>query len=182
MFLYVFKRLAEMIPVLLVVVVTTFFLAHAVPGGPFDKERPMPAEVKKQVEAYYGLDQPLHVQLGNYIGNLSRGSLGPSMKYPGWTVNQIIGERIPVSVVLGHPHRGDCGVPPEYLDGPRAHGVCVDWYLCAVLCFRTFARFGFLAPARLVSAVRLGFGVPPRAAFVGFGPHHRCALSALDAR
>jgi len=101
MFIYVLKRLAEMIPVLLVVVVATFFLAHAVPGGPFDKERPMPAEVKKQVEAYYGLDQPLHVQLGNYIGNLAHGSLGPSMKYPGWTVNQIIGARIPVSVILG---------------------------------------------------------------------------------
>jgi oligopeptide transport system permease protein len=101
MLLYVLKRLAEMIPVLLVVVVATFFLAHAVPGGPFDKERPMPAEVKKQVEAYYGLDRPLHVQLGNYIGNLAQGSLGPSMKYPGWTVNQIIGERIPVSVILG---------------------------------------------------------------------------------
>ncbi len=101
MFFYVLKRLAEMIPVLLVVVVATFFLAHAVPGGPFDKERPMPAEVKKQVEAYYGLDQPLHVQLGRYIVNLAQGSLGPSMKYPGWTVNQIIGERIPVSAIIG---------------------------------------------------------------------------------
>ena len=65
MFLYVLKRLAEMIPVLLVVVVTTFFLAHAVPGGPFDKERPMPAEVKKQVEAYYGLDQPLQIRVAH---------------------------------------------------------------------------------------------------------------------
>ena len=51
MFLYVLKRLAEMIPVLLVVVVATFFLAHAVPGGPFDKDSPMPAEVKKQSAA-----------------------------------------------------------------------------------------------------------------------------------
>ena len=42
---YVFKRLVEIVPVLLLVVVATFFLAHAVPGGPFDRERPLPAEV-----------------------------------------------------------------------------------------------------------------------------------------
>ncbi|NDD71140.1 ABC transporter, partial [bacterium] len=101
MFLYVLKRLAEMVPVLLLVVIATFFLAHAVPGGPFDKERPLPPEVKLRLEAYYGLDQPLVIQLKNYIKNLLQGDLGPSLKYPGWTVNEIIGSRIPVSVTLG---------------------------------------------------------------------------------
>ncbi len=48
---YVLRRLLEMVPVLLVVVVATFFLAHAVPGGPFDKDRPLPAEVKARLEA-----------------------------------------------------------------------------------------------------------------------------------
>jgi oligopeptide transport system permease protein len=46
---YVLRRLLEMVPVLLVVVVATFFLAHAVPGGPFDKDRPLPAEVKARL-------------------------------------------------------------------------------------------------------------------------------------
>ena len=59
---YVLRRLLEMIPVLLIVVAATFFLAHAVPGGPFDKDRPLPAEVKARLEQYYGLDQPLHVE------------------------------------------------------------------------------------------------------------------------
>ena len=98
---YVFKRLVEIVPVLLLVVVATFFLAHAVPGGPFDRERPLPAEVKAKVEAYYGLDQPLPVQLLRYVKNLAKGDLGPSLKYPGWTVNEIIGSRIPVSVTVG---------------------------------------------------------------------------------
>ncbi|MEI6597589.1 MAG: ABC transporter permease [bacterium] len=98
---YVFKRLVEIVPVLLLVVVATFFLAHAVPGGPFDRERPLPAEVKAKVEAYYGLDQPLPVQLLQYVKNLAKGDLGPSLKYPGWTVNEIIGSRIPVSVTVG---------------------------------------------------------------------------------
>ena len=101
MIAYVFKRLVEIVPVLLLVVVATFFLAHAVPGGPFDKERPLPAEVKAKIEAYYGLDQPLPVQLFRYVKNLARGDLGPSLKYPGWTVNEIIGSRIPVSVAVG---------------------------------------------------------------------------------
>jgi oligopeptide transport system permease protein len=101
MIAYVFKRLIEIVPVLLLVVIATFFLAHAVPGGPFDKERPLPAEVKAKMEAYYGLDQPLHVQLFRYVKNLAQGDLGPSLKYPGWTVNEIIGSRIPVSVAVG---------------------------------------------------------------------------------
>jgi oligopeptide transport system permease protein len=98
---YIIKRLAEMVPVLLIVVAATFFLAHAVPGGPFDRERPLPVEVQEKLNAYYGLDQPLYVQLGNYVKNLVHGDLGPSLKYPGWTVNEVIEKRIPVSMALG---------------------------------------------------------------------------------
>ncbi|MEI6460988.1 MAG: ABC transporter permease [Verrucomicrobiota bacterium] len=98
---YVFKRLIEMVPVMLIVVTATFFLAHAVPGGPFDKERPLPAEVKSRLEEYYGLDRPIYVQWWNYVSRLAQGDLGPSLKYPGWTVNEVIGSRIPVSISLG---------------------------------------------------------------------------------
>jgi len=98
---YVLRRLLEMVPVLLIVVAATFFLAHAVPGGPFDKDRPLPAEVKARLEKYYGLDQPLPIQLGNYVVNLAQGDLGPSIKYPGWSVREVIGSRIGVSTSLG---------------------------------------------------------------------------------
>jgi oligopeptide transport system permease protein len=98
---YMLRRLLEMIPVLLVVVTATFFLAHAVPGGPFDKDRPMPAEVKARLEQYYGLDRPPHVQLGKYMLHLAQGDLGPSIKYPGWSVREIIGSRMGVSCSLG---------------------------------------------------------------------------------
>jgi oligopeptide transport system permease protein len=98
---YVLRRLLEMIPVLLVVITATFFLAHAVPGGPFDKERPLPAEVKARLEAYYGLNQSQPVQLRNYMVNLVKGDLGPSIKYPGWSVSEVIGARIGVSFSLG---------------------------------------------------------------------------------
>ena len=98
---YVLRRLLEMIPVLLIVVAATFFLAHAVPGGPFDKERPLPAEVKARLEQYYGLDQPLPAQLGRYVVHLAQGDLGPSIKYPGWSVREVIGSRIGVSAALG---------------------------------------------------------------------------------
>ena len=98
---YVLRRLLEMVPVMLIVVAATFFLAHAVPGGPFDKERPLPAEVKARLETYYGLDQPLEIQLRNYVANLTQGDLGPSIKYPGWSVREVIGSRIGVSGSLG---------------------------------------------------------------------------------
>lgn len=123
---YVLKRLAEMIPVLLVVVAATFFLARAVPGGPFDRERPLPAEVKARLEEYYGLNRPAHEQLGNYVVHLLQGDLGPSLKYPGWSVNEVIGGRIPVSLSLGLVALGIAmliGIPVGVLAASRPYTV-----------------------------------------------------------
>lgn len=152
---YVLKRLAEMIPVLLVVIAATFFLARAVPGGPFDRERPLPAEVKARLEEYYGLDQPTHVQLGNYVLHLLQGDLGPSLKYPGWSVKEVIGDRIPVSLSLGLAALGVAlllGIPAGVLAASRPHtlfdtlpmgftllGICVPSFVLGPLLALVFA-------------------------------------------
>lgn len=98
---YIIKRLVSCIITLWVVVTITFFLMRLMPGGPFDKEKPIPPEVKKQIEERYNLNKPLWWQYQDYLKKLVQGDLGPSFKYPGKTVNRIIKEGFPVSAQLG---------------------------------------------------------------------------------
>lgn len=98
---FVFKRLLQAIPVLLGVVTLTFSLIRLAPGGPFQNEKAVPAEVLARLNAHYGLDDPILIQYGHYLANIARGNLGPSYKYPNRTVNQIIAETFPVSLELG---------------------------------------------------------------------------------
>ncbi|NLA10909.1 MAG: ABC transporter permease [Firmicutes bacterium] len=98
---YLVQRVLYALLALLVVVTVTFLFMHAIPGGPFQREKALPEAVKKNIEARYKLDQPLHRQYLDYLSHLIRGDLGPSFKYRGQTVNDIIRERFPVSVELG---------------------------------------------------------------------------------
>ena len=101
MFRFVVRRLLQVIPVLFVIVTATFFMVRFVPGGPFTAEKAIPPEILKNLEAHYGLDQPLWRQYLTYLGSIARGDLGPSFKYPNRTVNEIIGDKLPVSLELG---------------------------------------------------------------------------------
>src|SRR4051794_16654931 len=99
---FIFKRILEAIPVLFIVATVTFFLLHHMPGGPFDTERPMTPEIKKQIEAYYGLDKPVTQQYVDYMKRLVlHGDLGISQKYFGWSVNELLAGSLPVSLELG---------------------------------------------------------------------------------
>jgi len=101
MFRFIARRLLETIPVLLVIITATFFMIRFVPGGPFTAEKAVTPEILRTPEAHYGLDQPLHRQYFNYLGDLLRGDLGPSFKYANRTVNEIIFDKLPVSLELG---------------------------------------------------------------------------------
>lgn len=98
---YILKRLLGAIPLFLLIVTMVFFMVRFVPGGPFDKERPTSPETARALNAYYGLDKPLLEQYFNFLKNLTRGELGPSYKYAGWSVNEIIAEKALVSLQLG---------------------------------------------------------------------------------
>jgi len=98
---FIFRRILWAIPVLWVVATVTFLIMHVVPGGPFDKEKKLPPEIKANVEAKYHLDQPIPRQYLLYMKGLVQGDLGPSYKYLGRTVNDVIGDTLPVSVQLG---------------------------------------------------------------------------------
>lgn len=101
MWTFIGRRLLEAIPVLWIVATLTFFMVRLAPGGPFDSEKDMSPEVREAVNAYYGLDQPLGAQYLQFLGNLLKGDLGPSYQFPGWTVNELIAAKFPISFELG---------------------------------------------------------------------------------
>lgn len=98
---YFVKRIINAVVVLWLVTTITFVLMHAIPGGPFTVEKNLPPAIKANIEARYKLNDSLSQQYADYIGNLLQGDLGPSFKYQGRTVNDIIAENAPVSFELG---------------------------------------------------------------------------------
>src|SRR5271168_2201692 len=98
---YFLSRLAGAIPTLLIIVTVTFFLMRAAPGGPFDQEQALPPEIMANLQSAYGLDRPVWVQYGRYLGALAHGDFGPSFKYKDFSVTELIGQGFPVTLELG---------------------------------------------------------------------------------
>lgn len=99
---YVGKRIMQAIVVLLLVSSLTFLLMNLVPGGPFLSEKAQTPEVMEALEAKYGLDKPLPVQLKNYLVNLVQGDFGVSLKMQkNRPVADIIVEMFPTSAKIG---------------------------------------------------------------------------------
>ncbi len=101
MFRFFLKRVLHGIPVLLTVATLTFFIMHVVPGGPFDKEKKLPPEILANIEAKYHLDKPVWQQYLLYMKQIMKGDMGPSYKYVGRDVSDIIRDTFPVSLALG---------------------------------------------------------------------------------
>ncbi len=97
---YILKRVLIAALTLLVLITIIFVLVRMLPGDPFQDEKTSP-EIQAKMEAYYGFDQPIHIQWVRYIGNLLQGDLGTSLKYVGRSVNDVIAETFPVSASLG---------------------------------------------------------------------------------
>lgn len=98
---YLLRRLVALGVVLFCVVSATFFLIRLSPGGPFDAERKLPPAIEKQLLAKYKLDGSLWQQYSGYLGDLVRGDLRLSTKYRNRSVNEILAQTLPVTLVLG---------------------------------------------------------------------------------
>ena len=98
---YLARRILWIIPVLFAVSIITFFLMHAVPGGPWDAEKRLPANVQARLNAQYGLDKPLYEQYVQWAGKFVTGDLGPSYRSRDRTVNDIVGDGIGTTIHLG---------------------------------------------------------------------------------
>jgi oligopeptide transport system permease protein len=98
---YLARRILWIIPVLFAVSIITFFLMHAVPGGPWDAEKRLPPSVQARLNAQYGLDKPLYAQYIQWAGGFVTGDLGPSYRSRDRRVNDIIADGIGVTFQLG---------------------------------------------------------------------------------
>ena len=99
---FVIRRLLVAIPTMIVLVVVSYVLMFAAPGGPFNSEKPLPPAVMANVEARYGLDRPYVVQIATYVWNIvARWDFGPSFKYRDQTVRGLIAQGFPVTLTYG---------------------------------------------------------------------------------
>ncbi|EYD76282.1 Oligopeptide transport system permease protein OppB [Rubellimicrobium mesophilum DSM 19309] len=102
MITYILRRLLVAIPTILILIVLSFMLMFAAPGGPFNSDKPLPAAVLANIEARYGLDQPYVVQIFNYVKNIVlHFDFGPSFKYRDQTVSGLIAQGFPVTLTYG---------------------------------------------------------------------------------
>lgn len=98
---YTIKRLIIGLLTLFVLITVTFFLMKIMPGSPFSDDRFKNPEVIAAMNAKYGLDQPVYVQYGKYLANLTKGDLGESIVKKGRLVVDVIGQSAPITMRLG---------------------------------------------------------------------------------
>ena len=94
-------RFGEALLTLWLLATLCFVLLRAAPGGPFDAEKAAPPDVQATLAAQYRLDRPLPAQYAAWLGDVARGDLGPSFQYPDYTVNQLVAQALPVSLLNG---------------------------------------------------------------------------------
>ena len=95
------RRLAVGIPTLLIIITLSFFMMRLAPGGPFDQERPLPPEIRRNIERAYHLDESLVQQYLRYLGGLLKADFGPSYRTKDFTVGQLLVEGAPASLKVG---------------------------------------------------------------------------------
>ncbi len=98
---YALDRLISALTTLLLIITITFILMHAIPGGPFDQEKAVSAQITQNIREHYHLNDPLWQQYFDYMKKIIHLDLGPSYKYPDSSVNDLIREGFPVSAAIG---------------------------------------------------------------------------------
>ncbi len=97
---FILIRLLQAVPVLFTVVLVTFFIIRQAPGGPFDSEKAVSPYVLEKLNERYQLNDPVHVQFGNYLVDIIQGDFGPSFTYPTRSVSEMIFTGLPVTFEL----------------------------------------------------------------------------------
>lgn len=98
---FIVRRALSLVPTLFLIVTLAFVIVRAAPGGPFAGEKKLPPEIQANIERKYHLDEPLLRQYLRYLGDFARGDLGPSYRYKDYTVNELIGDALPPSMLIG---------------------------------------------------------------------------------
>ena len=98
---YILKRILVSVLTIILIASITFFMMHSIPGGPFTREKPVPPEIRRILEAKYHLDDPLIKQYADYMIGLFTFNLGPSFSKIGVSVGELILGGLPASAKIG---------------------------------------------------------------------------------
>jgi oligopeptide transport system permease protein len=98
---FAIRRIATLVPTLLIIITLSFLIIRLAPGGPFDDELGLAPAIRANLDAAYGLDQPLLTQYARYLAGLAHGDFGPSFKFRDMRVGELIAQGLPVSLTLG---------------------------------------------------------------------------------
>jgi oligopeptide transport system permease protein len=98
---FAIRRVATLVPTLFVIITLSFLIIRLAPGGPFDEEQTLAPAIRANLDAAYGLDQPIATQYARYLARLAHGDFGPSFKFRDTRVAELIWQGLPVSLTLG---------------------------------------------------------------------------------
>ena len=165
---YALRRLLGIVPTLLAIVTAAFFLMRLAPGGPFDEEQTLPPEIEANLQAAYGLDQPVLVQYGNYLAGLAARRPRAFVPHEGFRVAELIARGLPVTLTIGARRsrsrccsacRSACSRPAAQRRArPRRDGRRARRHRGAGLRRGAGAGAGLRRPARLAAGGGLGAG------------------------
>jgi len=130
---YILRRLAGLLPTLIIIVTVSFLILRLAPGGPFDQEQTLSPAVRANLERLYGLDRPLAVQYLGYLRALAHGDFGPSLRSRDFSVGELIRQGVPVSATLGLSALALallCGIPAG-IGAALWRGRAADWLVSA---------------------------------------------------
>ena len=128
---YIFRRLAGLLPTLIIIITVSFLILRLAPGGPFDQEQTLTPAVRANLERLYGLDRPLAVQYLSYLRALAHGDFGASLRSRDFSVGELIQQGLPVSATLGLTALLIallCGIPAG-IGAALWRGRAADWLL-----------------------------------------------------
>jgi oligopeptide transport system permease protein len=98
---FILRRLISIVPTMFIIVTLSFFIMRVAPGGPFSSEKEVPFAVLENILKKYHMDESLPRQYIRFLGDTLRGDLGPSFKNKDFTVNELIAQSLPNSIILG---------------------------------------------------------------------------------
>ena len=150
------RRVAALVPTLLIIVTVSFAIIRLAPGGPFDEEQGVSPTVRANLERVYGLDQPLPVQYLRYLRALAHGDFGPSLRQRDFTVSELIGRGLPLSATIGL-----CAIALALITGIPAGIAAALWRSPgADLAIATIGAVGVALPSFVIGPLlALVFGV-----------------------
>ena len=150
------RRVAALIPTLLIIVTVSFAIIRLATGGPFDEEQAVSPAVRANLERVYGLDQPLPAQYLSYLRALARGDFGPSLRERDFTVSELIARGLPLSATLGL-----CAIALALLTGIPAGIAAAVWHRPgADLAIAALGALGVALPSFVIGPLlALAFGI-----------------------